>query len=113
MFSLTPDDGGVDEMRLRLTIVSALLHGSRDAAALREVNSSLSSLPATTPASFLRARCLFRCAHRALALKALQTAANGEGSLSTPDARWAHSEAVRMLRAVKQAETKRVRAVDA
>jgi DnaJ-domain-containing protein 1 len=116
LFSLTPDDGGVDEMRLRLTIVSALLHGSRDQAALREATTAIrASNDISTSACFIRARCLFRCAQRADALVELKraVAAGDGGGPSTPDGRWAHGEAVRMLKAVKQAETRRVRAVDA
>jgi hypothetical protein len=95
--------------------VSALLHGSRDLSALREATTAIKMCSTSTSAAFLRARCLFRCAKRGDALDELKRAATGEASglLSEPDARWAHREAVRMLRAVKQAETKRVRAVDA
>ena len=95
-------------------IVSALLHGRRNATALREATACASKFPTSAPAAFLRARCLLRNANRTDALEELKRAATGDASanVSTPDARWAHSEAVRMLRAVKQAETKRVRAVD-
>jgi hypothetical protein len=117
LFSLTEDDNGADEVRLRCTIVSALLHGNRDATALKESSEAARRFPLSTSASFLRARCLFRRAMRAEALVELQRAATGAAApkslLLKPDSRWAHGEAVRMLRAVSQAETRRIRAVDA
>ena len=115
LISMTADDGGIDETRLRLALISALLHGGRDHTALTEANIAVAKAPFSAAAALLHSRCLFRCANRTNALDALKRAATGDASnnLGTPDARWAHSEAVRMLRAVKQAETKRVRAIDA
>jgi len=115
LISMVADDGGADETRLRLAIVLALFHGRRDRSALREASIAARNAPSSAAAAFLHARCLFRCADRTEALDELKRVATGaaSGDLGSPDARWAQSGATRMLRAVKQAETKRVRAVDA
>ena len=119
LFSLTPDDQGQDELRLRCTIVSALLHGNRDATALREASEASRQFPSSASTSFLRARCLFRRAMRSEALTELKrnasmnTSTTSATAISTPDEVWAQGEASRMLRAVQQAETRRIRAVDA
>eukprot|EP00747_Dinoflagellata_sp_TGD_P110526 gnl/TRDRNA2_/TRDRNA2_170983_c1_seq2.p1 gnl/TRDRNA2_/TRDRNA2_170983_c1~~gnl/TRDRNA2_/TRDRNA2_170983_c1_seq2.p1 ORF type:complete len:809 (+),score=170.28 gnl/TRDRNA2_/TRDRNA2_170983_c1_seq2:692-3118(+) len=101
---------GADALRLRLTLVRALLRGRREVEALAEAEAACKSAPKSAAASLWHGRCLLRAGKRAQGLQLLEAAAEANFAEAGADGAWAVAEAATRLRAVRKAEVLQRRA---
>lgn len=98
-------------LRLRLTLVRALLRGRREAEALKESAAACAQHPGAAAASFFHARCLLRVGRRDEGAELLTTAA-AAGPDAGADAAWARAQAALQLREVRCAGQLKAKADD-
>eukprot|EP01062_Namystynia_karyoxenos_P007276 TRINITY_DN12559_c0_g1_i1.p2 TRINITY_DN12559_c0_g1~~TRINITY_DN12559_c0_g1_i1.p2 ORF type:complete len:936 (+),score=296.76 TRINITY_DN12559_c0_g1_i1:116-2809(+) len=102
---------GEDALRIRLTMVRALLRARRDDDALRMAEAAVKQHPGAAAAQLWHGRCLLRVGERAEGVAALTRAA-GVGPAAGVDARWAHADATKRLRNARRSERCKLRGDD-
>jgi len=100
-----------DSLRLRLTLVRALLRCRRDDEALKEVRAAVRAHPYSAAALQWQGRCLLRLARREEGLQALGAAVN-VGPSGGCDSEWGHMGAASRLKALRRGQRCRIRAED-
>eukprot|EP00928_Gymnodinium_smaydae_P031713 TRINITY_DN23192_c0_g1_i1.p1 TRINITY_DN23192_c0_g1~~TRINITY_DN23192_c0_g1_i1.p1 ORF type:complete len:1040 (-),score=169.04 TRINITY_DN23192_c0_g1_i1:75-3143(-) len=104
----TPAEGS-DALRLRLTLVRALLRGRREEEALREARRAVGEHPTSAAASLWKGRCLLRLGQRDEGISEITRAADA-GPGAGADGMWGHRDATKQLSALRKVERCRNRA---